>query len=149
MDVPVNPPVREAFPGGSYGSVPLWRTSELGGSRSGLGLRERLHHRQEFVTSIALRPGELEKLLQLGNNSPTLWRTGDDDGSSTAKLQEPFISKDTECAQHSIGVDPKDGSEILGLRDPISRVGLAVGDGTADLRGNLIVERHGIGTIDP
>jgi hypothetical protein len=104
-----------------------------------VGLRERLHHRQEFLTSIALRPGELEKLLQSGNHSSTLWRAGDDDGSSTAKFQEPLVSKDTKCSQHSIGVDTKDGSEILGLRNPIARVSLAVGDGTADLRGDLIV----------
>ena len=114
-----------------------------------MGLRERLHHREEFVTSIALRSGELEKLLQPSNDRSTLWRTGNDNGSSTAELQEPLVSENAQGSQHSVGVDTEDGSEVLGLRDPIPRVSLAVGDGAADLCGDLIVQRHGIGTIHP
>ena len=104
-----------------------------------LGLRERLHHRQEFLTSITLRPCEVEKLLQSGDNRSTLRCTGDDDGSSTVKLQESLVSKHAKCPKHSIGVDAKHGSEVLGLRNSISGVSLSVGDGSANLRGNLIV----------
>jgi hypothetical protein len=96
-----------------------------------------------------LRPGELEQFLQSDNYSSTLRRTGDSDGSSTAKFQEPLVSKNTKCSKHGIGVDAKDGREVLGLRDPIPRAGLAFSDGTADLRRNLIVERGRIRTVDP
>jgi hypothetical protein len=37
---PYDLPVRESSPGGSYGTVPLRRTSELGRSRSGFGERD-------------------------------------------------------------------------------------------------------------
>ena len=114
-----------------------------------MGLRECLHHRQEFLSSVTLRPGELEKLLQSGNNCSTLWRTRNDDGSTSAQLQEPLVSEDTQGPQNGIGVDAKDGSEIPGLRNPISGVGFAISDGAADLGGDLIVERHGIGSVHP
>jgi hypothetical protein len=39
-DVPHDLPIRESSPGGSYGTVPLRRTSELSRSRSGFGLRD-------------------------------------------------------------------------------------------------------------
>ena len=63
------------------------------------------------------------------------------------QLQESLVSKDTQRPQHGIGVHAEHGGEILGLRDAVSGVSLTLSDGSPDLGGNLIVERHRIGPI--
>lgn len=62
------------------------------------------------------------------------------DPPATAELEEPFIPKDPEGAEHRVGVHAQDGCEVSGRRQPVTWVSFPVGDRSADLGRHLLVK---------
>jgi hypothetical protein len=51
-------------------------------------------------------------------------------------------------AQDGVLVHAENGRQVFGQRQAFARAGLTVGDGPADLRGDLIVQRDRAGAVD-
>jgi hypothetical protein len=53
-----------------------------------------------------------------------------------------------ECAQDGVGVDAEDVGEVFGGWESFAGFGFAVGDGAADLAGDLFVQVEGIVAVE-
>jgi hypothetical protein len=130
---------------------PFWTLAEVSHRPCGrreMTLGKGLHHGEHLITSVALRPCEVEELLHTANHRAALRRSGDDDGPASTKFQQSLVSKDPQCTQNGIGIDAEDSSEILSLGNAVTGTSLALGDGPPDLGGNLIVEGHRVGPVN-
>ena len=66
-----------------------------------------------------------------------------------AKLEQSLVAQLAQGAQHRVGVDPEHGCQILGWWQTLAGLRLALGDGTADLGCDLLVQLRGRVAIDP
>jgi hypothetical protein len=86
--------------------------------------------------------GDLAAQLALG-------RRAHDFGSAPRRhLEQPLVAQGPERAEHGVGVDAHDGGEVPSRREPITRLRLAGGDRSSDLRGDLLVKVSGIAAIE-
>jgi hypothetical protein len=77
-----------------------------------------------------------------------LWAAGDADGASAAHFEQAFVAQQPEGAQDGVAVYAEDGGEVACLGDAVAGTRFAVGDRAADLGGDLLVQRGGVGAID-
>ncbi len=105
-----------------------------------VGLRKALDDGDQ-VLAVKSKPTSLsEQLSGLGPNHSTLGLTQDTDTATTAKLQDAFVSKNPKSPQDGIGVHPENGGHISGGREAFTWTYISVGNVTADLRCDLVVE---------
>ena len=84
--------------------------------------------------------GHAGELGGLGDDGASLWRPGDGDAAAAAELEQALVTQRSERAQDGVGVDAELGREVARGREPLPGLGLAVGDGSPDLRGDLGVQ---------
>jgi len=58
------------------------------------------------------------------------------------------MAEDAQRAKHGVAVDAEDGREVHRGRQPLARLGLAVGDGPPDFRCDLFVQVRRISVIE-
>ena len=87
--------------------------------------------------------GHAGELGRLGDDGALLWRPGDGDAAAAAELEQALVTQRSERAQDGVGVDAELGREVARGREPLPGLGLAVGDGTSDLRGDLVCRSVG------
>src|SRR5262245_42827569 len=102
----------------------------------------------DFFAPEAVVAGEFEELLGPGEYGAALGGASHGDASPAAELQQPFLSEQVQRPQDGVLVHAEHGSEVLGQGQPLTRACLAVGDGAADLRGDLVVQRCRAGAVD-
>jgi hypothetical protein len=64
------------------------------------------------------------------------------------EFQQPLIAQEPNRPEHGVGVHPHDGGEMTCWGQAVARLGFAVGDRAADLRGYLLVEEGGVVAVD-
>ena len=62
--------------------------------------------------------------------------------------EQSFVAEEAQGAQHGVGVDAEHGGEVFGGGEAFAGLGFALGDGAADLGGDLLVEVGGVGLVD-
>jgi hypothetical protein len=67
---------------------------------------------------------------------------------AAAELQQAFLPEDVQRAEHGVLVHAQHRREVLGQGQAVGRGRLAIGDGPADLRGDLVVHRDRAGAVD-
>jgi hypothetical protein len=68
--------------------------------------------------------------------------------AGVAELEQAFLSQLPQRAEHGVRVDPEHGREVLCRRESLTRLRLALGDRSTDLRRDLLVEVGRFGSID-
>jgi hypothetical protein len=76
----------------------------------------------------------------LFDDGALVWGAGDGDASSAPEFEEAFVAELAEGAENGVGVDAEDVGEIFGGWESFAGFGFAVGDGAADLGGDLFVQ---------
>jgi hypothetical protein len=102
----------------------------------------------QLIDGVALATGVLDEFSRPSDHGASVWRAGHRDAPATPELQQPFVSKRPQSAQHGIGVHLKYVRQVLGRRQAVARPHLAVGHRSTELCSNLVVQRRGIGAID-
>ena len=105
-------------------------------------------HLDDLAVTVTLLPGELQQVPDSGEDGTALGCAGHCDAMSAAELQESFLAQDPQRAQDGVLVHPEHRRQVLGQRQALARAGLAVGDGPADLRGDLLVQRDRSGAVN-
>ena len=67
--------------------------------------------------------------------------------ATALEVEQAFVSKEPERAQHCVGVDAELGGEVFGRREAVAGRGLTLSDGAADLRCDLGVQLGGLVAI--
>jgi len=93
----------------------------------------------EFVGFVALAAGVVEELFRLLDDGALLRGARDGDAATSAEFEEAFVAQLAEGTKDGVGVDAEDGGEIFGGWESFAGFGFAVGDGAADLAGDLFV----------
>jgi hypothetical protein len=88
-------------------------------------------------------PSEFHKLLRLLDDRSTFRRPDDGDAPAAAELQKSLVAKESQRAKDGVCVDTENCGEVSRRRETITRFRLAVGDGSTDLRRDLLVEIRG------
>jgi len=109
---------------------------------------ELLDDLDEFVGFVALGAGVAEEFFCLFDEGALFGCAGDGDAAAAAEFEQAFVAELAECAQDSVGVDAEDGGEVFGGWESFAGFGFAVGDGAADLAGDLFVQVEGIAGIE-
>ena len=73
---------------------------------------------------------------------------GDGDAAAAAEFEEAFVAELAEGAEDGVGVDAEDGGEVFGGWESFAGFGFAVGDGAADLAGDLFVQVEGVVAVE-
>ena len=84
--------------------------------------------------------GVVEEFCRLSDEGSVLGGAGDGDAAAAAKFEEAFVAELAECAQDGVGVDAEHGGEVFGGWESFAGFGFAVGDGAANLGGDLFVQ---------
>ena len=100
-------------------------------------------HLDEFVNGISLSASELDQLANLLHDSAALGCPGNRDSASASKLEQPFVLKQPQRAQHGVGVDSEDGCEVSCRWESFTGLCLSVCDRTPYLGGDLEIEKVG------
>jgi hypothetical protein len=93
-------------------------------------------------------PSELNEVSCLFDHCALLWGGGDGDAPPAPELDEAFLAKDAESAEHGVGVDAEDGGKVAGRWEPFTGLGFTLGDRAADLGGGLLEERHRASVVE-
>src|SRR4029453_9605829 len=125
------------------GSTPACAHSD-GGPRSG----ELVDEGDQLVDAVSVMTREGDEFPRLLDDGALGRRAGDRDAAAAAELEQAFFSEQPQRPQHGVRVDPEHGGEVLRGREPLTRLGLALGDRAPDLRGDLFVEVGRFGSID-
>ena len=103
----------------------------------------------EFVGFVAVAPGVVEEFFGAFDDGALFGSAGDGDAAAAAEFEQAFVAELAEGAQDGVGVDAEDGGEVFGGRESFAGFGFAVGDGAADLAGDLLVaDRVGSSSVD-
>ncbi len=73
---------------------------------------------------------------------------GDGDAAAAAELEQALVAELAEGAEDGVGVDAEDGGEVFGGWESFAGFCFAVGDGAADLAGDLMVELSRVLAVD-
>ena len=87
--------------------------------------------------------GELDEFPGPGQDGATLGCANHGDAAPAPELQQALFPEHVQRAQDGVLVHAEHRREVLGQRQALARARLTVGDGAADLRGDLVMERHG------
>ena len=109
---------------------------------------ELLDDLDEFVGFVALCAGVVEEIFGAFDDGALFGCAGDGDAAAAAELEQAFVAELAEGAEDGVGVDAEDGGEVSGGREPFAGLGFAVGDGAADLGGDLFVQFGGLVAVD-
>ena len=101
---------------------------------------ELLDDLDEFVGFVALAAGVVEEFFGVFDDGALFGGAGDGDAAAAAEFEEAFVAELAEGAEDGVGVDAEDGGEVFGGWESFAGFGFAVGDGAADLAGDLFVE---------
>jgi hypothetical protein len=115
---------------------------------SGEGLRELLDEFDEFLAAVSVPAGQSQEFCRVGDDGASLWGAGDLDPEASAELKESFVAKHSQCSQHGVGVDAKYRRKVTGWWQSATGGGFPLGDGSADLGRDLIVQQRRVAPID-
>ena len=113
-----------------------------------IALADVLDDLDELVQPITLQACERDELLRALHDCATLRRPDDGDAPTASKLEQAFVPQQAERAEHRIRVDVEDGREVLGGRQALARLRLAIRDRAADLTRDLFEEIGGVSSVD-
>jgi hypothetical protein len=68
-----------------------------------------------------------------------LGRTNNANTAPSREVEQPFVTKDVQCADHGVLVYAEHGRQVDGWWKTFTLRSLTFGDGSSDLCGNLIV----------
>ena len=91
--------------------------------------------------------GDIKEFFHLRGDHTSVRPTGDTDRTTATHLNDPFVAKDTQSAQHGVGVDTEFGGQIFRLRYSFSGTGFAVSDGATNGSGHLFVKERRVASI--
>src|SRR5262245_31751945 len=106
-----------------------------------------LDHLVELVHCISVAASKLDKLPDLLHDRSALGSAGYGGPATAAKVEQPFLLKQSQRPQNRVRVDSEDGGEISGRRDPLAGLRLSLCDGTPNLGCDLKVEVGAIGLV--
>ena len=109
---------------------------------------ELLDDADEFVGFVALGAGVVEEFFGAFGDGALLWCAGDGDAAAAAELEQAFVAELAEGAEDGVGVDAEDGGEVFGGWESLAGFGFAVGDGAAELAGDLFMQVEGVVAVD-
>ena len=95
---------------------------------------------QQLVLPVSVLPGHTGELGRLGDDGAPIWRPGDGDATAAAELEQALVTKRSERAQDRVGVDAELSCEVARGWEPLPGLGLALRDGSSNLRGHLCVQ---------
>jgi hypothetical protein len=98
----------------------------------------------EFVWFVALGAGVVEEVFGSFDEGALLGGAGDGDAAAAAEFEQAFVAELAECAEDGVGVDAENVGEVFGGWESFAAFGFAVGDGAADLAGDLFVQVEGV-----
>jgi hypothetical protein len=101
---------------------------------------ELLDDLDEFVGFVAVGAGVVEEFFCLVDERALLGSAGDGDAAAAAEVEEAFVAELAEGTEDGVGVDAEDGCEVFGGWESFAGFSFAVGDGAADLAGDLFVQ---------
>jgi hypothetical protein len=110
--------------------------------------REPLDDLDHLIGPVTLGAAEIDQVPDPIDHSAALRRPGHGDPPPPLEIEQALVTEDAESSQHGVLVHPEDGRHVLGQGQPLPRSGLAVGDGTADLGGHLVVEWDRLSPVD-
>jgi hypothetical protein len=106
-----------------------------------------LEHADEFVASVAMAPGEADEFFHMCCDGRMRRRADYGDTSSAAEFKQSFVAKVTQRTEHGVGVDSKHERKVASWWKPLARLDFVIGDCSADLAGDLLVQLGGFGAI--
>ena len=109
---------------------------------------ELLDEVDEFVGFVALGAGVVEEVFGFFDEGALFRGAGDRDAAAAAEFEQAFVAELAEGAEDGVGVDAEDGGEVFGGWESFAGFGFAVGDGAADVGGDLFVEVGGVGFVN-
>jgi len=113
-----------------------------------VGLAELLDDLDEVVRLVPLSARKVEELSGLFDDGAVLGGAGDGDAAAAAEFEQAFVAELAECAQDGVGVDAEHGGEVFGGWESFAGFGFAVGDGAANLGGDLFVQVERVNTVE-
>lgn len=102
----------------------------------------------ELFASKAFPAGSADENMDLPDDLTALGGSGNRYASPTTELKKTLAAKDAERPEHSVHIDLQYGREVLRWGEALSWPGFALGERTADLSGDLIMERERISPVD-
>src|SRR5215218_1333226 len=103
---------------------------------------EALDDPNDVLAAIAMLTREGQQIPRPLQNRTALGGSGNADPAPAAKVEQAFLAKLAERAQHSVRVDPDDRRQIFGWRQPLPGFGFAVHNGATDLGRDLLMQLH-------
>ena len=109
---------------------------------------ELLDDLDQFVGLVAVGAGVVEEFFRLFDDGAVLGCAGDGDAAAAAEFEEAFVAELAKGAEDGVGVDAEHGGEVFGRWESFAGFGFAVGDGAADLGGDLFVQVEGVIAVE-
>ena len=94
----------------------------------------------EFVGAVSVLACEVEELSSALDDRAAFRCAGNRDAAAAAEFEQAFVAELAEGAEDGVGVDAENVGEVFGGRESFAALGFAVGDGAADLAGDLFVQ---------
>ena len=94
----------------------------------------------EFGGAVSVLACEVEELSSALDDRAAFRCAGNRDAAAAAEFEQAFVAELAEGAEDGVGVDAENGCEVFGGWESFAGFGFAVGDGAADLGGDLFVE---------
>lgn len=95
----------------------------------------------QLVSVIPLPLGELQKVPRSRQDSSSFCcGAGDCYAPSSPELQQAFVAQQSQGSKDGVRVHAEDCREVYCWRQPFSRLRFTVGDCTANLTGDLLIE---------
>jgi hypothetical protein len=91
---------------------------------------------------------ETNDLVCLSDDRAALGRPDHGNSSSAAELEQAFVAQLSQRAQNGVRVDAEDGGEVAGRGEPLAGLRFSLGNGAADLYGDLLVQIGGLFAVD-
>ena len=95
----------------------------------------------DFFTPEAVVAREFDQFACPGEYGATLGGARHGDAPAAPELQQAFVPEDVQRPEDRVLVHADHCCEVFGQGQAITRACLALGDGAADLRGDLIMKR--------
>ena len=94
----------------------------------------------EFVGAVSVLACEVEELSSALDDRAAFRCAGNRDAAAAAEFEQAFVAELAEAAEDGVGVDAENVGEVFGGWESFAGLGFAVGDGAADLAGDLFVQ---------